>query len=151
MENKIAIPEGWEIDEVRTNEKTIYLKETKKPKWEDFGVISGWYVSSNSKLTDAPFMESCNFNRNIFPTMEEAAACLALSQLCQWRDVYNDGWKPDWRFYREDKYVIYIEHNEISTGLETLRKCVLAFKSEEIRDKFLIDFKDLIEIAKPLL
>lgn len=148
---KFVIPEGWEIDKQKSNEREIYLKEKDKPKWEDFGIISGWYVNSDSKIISSPTMESCDFNKNIFPTATEATACLALSQLLQWRDMYNNGWKPDWRLQHQDKYVIYIEYNEITTGLETLRKSVLAFRSEEIRDKFLIDFKNLIETAKPLL
>lgn len=128
-----------------------YRLEKSKPKWEDFGVISGWYVSSNSELIEYPFMESCAFNKNIFPTIGEAKACLALSQLCQWRDMYNDGWKPDWSDGHENKYTIFFKGDEATKGLDFYYNTVLSFKSEKIRDKFLEDFTDLIETAKPLL
>lgn len=148
---KFVIPEGWEIDKQKSNEREIYLKEKDKPKWEDFGVISGWYVSSNSELIDAAFMESCDSHRNLFPTIEEAKACLVLSQLLQWRDMYNDGWKPDWEDGHENKYTIFFKGDEATKGLDFYYNTVLSFKTEEIRDKFLEDFRDLIEIAKPLL
>lgn len=148
---KFVIPEGWEIDKIRTNEKEIYLKEIKKPKWEDFGIVSGWYVNSDSKIISSPTMESCDFNKNIFPTATEATACLALSQLCQWRDKYNKGWKPDWCVGGENKYTIFFKCDEVTKGLDFYYNTVLSFKSEEIRDKFLEDFTDLIETAKPLL
>lgn len=129
-----------------------YRVKIEKPKWEDFGKVSGYCASPISGLILKKEEElPTNRNKLAFPTKEEAEACLALSQLCQWRDKYNEGWKPDWSFHNERKYTIYIENNEITTGLDFSCKSVLSFKTKEIRDEFLADFKDLIEIAKPLL
>lgn len=75
---------------------------------------------------------------------------VALCQLIQLRDCYNDGWIPDWtKVY--DKYCIYPTKNYICIGINTCVSRILAFKTEAIRDEFLNNFKDLIEIAKHLL
>lgn len=149
---KITPPEGYEIDKEKSTLEQIFFKpiENKKPKWEDFGKINGYWVNSYCEIRDAN-CDSFASNKNVFPTKEEAEACLALSQLCQWRDKYNEGWKPDWKNTTTMKYAIYIFNEEIRKDKTFRAQKVLSFKSEQIRDKFLEDFRELIEIAKPLL
>lgn len=72
-------------------------------------------------------------------------------QLIQLRDVYRQGWTPDWNDGKKIKYIIYYSRN-------TVEKCacykdseILSFQTSEIRDKFLNNFRDLIEQAKELL
>lgn len=122
-----------------------------KPKWEDFGEVEGYRVGEKAMVKWTKYITSFEGNCDVFPSKEEAEACLALSQLCQWRDRYNDGWKPDWNDYESSKYII--EYNEDKIEVDTYESVqrVLAFKSPEIRNKFLEDFQDLIEQAKPLL
>lgn len=152
-ELKIQTPEGYEIDkENSTFEKIVFKKvESKLPKtWKDLEEISGFYIDKYSMVSISYIYNTDEDNRNIFPTREEAEACLALAQLCQLRDRYNDGWKPDW----EDginKYCIYLQGNKIDCGEVHSLHYVLIFKTEELRDEFLENFRDLIEIAKPLL
>lgn len=119
--------------------------------WEDFGKIKGFHINSyTEQIQEVVGTTTDNNYKTVFPTKEEAEACLALSQLLQWRDKYNEGWKPDWNS-KEVKYVIEIIRDEIDKTGIVYGKRVLAFKSIEIRNKFFEDFKDLIEIAKPLL
>ena len=158
MENKelkIEVPQGYEIDkENSTFEKIVFKKVEKElPKsWEDLGEIKGWYVDSFSDLVRYDEGNSDdNDNKNIFPTKEEAEACLALAQLCQLRDKYNDGWKPNWNSMSETKYVLEVSRNIIIKNFYGNRHKILSFKTEELREKFLENFRDLIEIAKPLL
>lgn len=120
------------------------------PKWEDFGRIEGYYITSSSIIDKYSSLNSISSNKNTFPSKEEAEACLALTQLLQWRDKYNEGWKPDWTD-NNPKYVISVYYDEILIQKLFSGNKILAFKSREIRNKFLEDFKDLIEIAKPLL
>ena len=122
-----------------------------KPKWEDFGEMKGCYVGDLSETGTILKCKSTSVNKNLFPTKEEAEACLALSQLLQWRDKYNDGWKPDWNDTKSLKYIIAYFMDEVCINSFSCVQRVLAFKSEEIRDKFLEDFRDLIEQAKPLI
>ena len=158
MENKelkIEVPQGYEIDkEKSTFEKIVFKKVEKElPKsWEELDIVKGFYVDSLSEIAST-VEDTCTkeYNRNTFPTKEEAKACIALAQLCQLRDRYNDGWKPDWKYKGEMKYCIEFFKEKISReNYYSIRK-VLCFKTPELRDKFLENFKDLIETAKPLL
>lgn len=154
-ELKIEVPQGYEINkEKSTFEKIVFKKVEKElPKcWEELGEIKGWYVDSFSDILPC---DKCNSNedtdKNMFPTVEEAEACLALSQLCQLRDRYNDGWKPDWTDDNQFKWNIHVFKDDIYTMANLFVKKVLVFKTQELRDKFLENFRDLIETAKPLL
>lgn len=108
-------------------------------------------MDSNSKVDVFKGCFAKEETKNVFPTRAEAEACLALSQLCQLRDRYNDGWKPDWKNEKELKYVIEIFWDNIVKREYECRYKVLAFKTEELRDEFLKNFRELIWIAKPLL
>ena len=72
-------------------------------------------------------------------------------QLIQLRNVYRQGWTPDWKSYDEIKYSIHAYGGKIERNNFNLANSVISFQSEEIRDKFLNNFKDLIEQAKELL
>lgn len=153
-EFKIQVPEGYEIDrENSTFEKIVFKKlENELPKsWKDLYEVKGWFIDFNSNVVTSGSMRTGDSVKNRFPTKEEAEACLALAQLCQLRDRYNGGWKPNWNSIAETKYVIEIFKNNIVKNLYGGKHRILAFKTEELRDKFLENFEDLIEIAKPLL
>ena len=152
-EMKIQVPEGYEIDkENSTFEKIVFKKiENKLPKkWEDLYEVKGWFVDFHSDVVTSGSMRTGDSVKNRFPTKEEAEACIALAQLCQLRDRYNDGWKPDWK-KDTDKYTIIYSSDKIDTSFSVYSQRILSFKTVELRDKFLENFRDLIEIAKPLL
>ena len=86
----------------------------------------------------------------LFKDKEIAEAYAVLPQLIRLRDEYNGGWKPDW-LETTDKYTIFNISNKIHTSFERNENKILSFKTAKIRDKFLEDHRDLIEIAKPLL
>lgn len=75
----------------------------------------------------------------------------ALRKLIILREYYNEGWQPDWKDDYESKYTILTERDMISREENYVYRRVLSFKSKEIRDKFLEEQIDLLEIAKPLL
>nr|DAV15448.1 MAG TPA: hypothetical protein [Caudoviricetes sp.] len=85
-----------------------------------------------------------------FTKDENYSAFEALRKLTILREYYNEGWQPDWE---DDEWKYFIEYYRGKLSVE--RTCgnnrVLAFKSSEIRDKFLEDQRELLEIAKPLL
>lgn len=153
-EMKIEVPEGFEIDrEKSTFEKIVFKKvERELPKrWEDLYEVKGWFVDSQGDVVTSGDMRTADSVKNRFPTKEEAQACLALSQLCQLRDRYNNGWKPDWKDGNLDKYLIEVRCGELTKTSSNLYQRLLAFKTGNLRDKFLENFRDLIEKAKPLL
>ena len=126
------------------------LAKKQLPKsWEELGEIKGYYVNS-SCLIKTLENEVFNSNRNTFATKEQAEASIALAMLSQLREVYRDGWKPDW-CNGSDKFSIEIYEDKIYCD-NVLGSCqFLSFQSPEIRDEFLENFRDLILTAKPLL
>ena len=157
MENKelkIQAPEGYEIDREKSTFENIVFKkvERKLPKrWEDLYMVKGWFVDFHSNVVTANIMHTADSVKNRFPTKEEAEACLALAQLCQLRDRYNGGWKPDWKDDNQFKWCIDFFQDVVHKTAVLFVRRTLTFKTEELRDKFLENFRELIETAKPLL
>lgn len=89
-------------------------------------------------------------DQNILPDRATAEAVLALCQLIQLRNTYNGDWVPDWDDATE-KYFIEFYKNKITTEIYyNLPSSPLFFKTEELRDEFLRNFRPLIEKLKPL-
>ena len=155
MENKelnIIAPEGYEIDKENSTFEKIVFKKTSNnlPKtWEELKNIYGYYISSSSEITPSCVINASNYTKNIFPTKELAKAALALAQLLQLRDRYNGDNKGF--IFGGNNYCITISSNGISKYFDIYIQQVLAFRTIELRDEFYNNFKDLIEIAKPLL
>ena len=154
MENKelnIIPPVGYEIDkENSTFEKIVFKKITELPKtWEDLKYISGYYISSFCGITHSSSVNGGNYTKNIFPTKELAEAALALAQLLQLRDRYN-GDNKGFIFGKDNYYITFMD-DCIEKSFLFHSQRVLAFRTRELRDEFYKNFKDLIEIAKPLL
>jgi len=154
MENKelnIIAPEGYEIDkENSTFEKIVFKKINELPKtWEDLKYISGAYISALSKVITDDSARTYPSAKNIFPTKELAEAALALAQLLQLRDRYNGDNKGF--IYDKDNYCLAVSANSIFKDWNVYTQRVLAFRTRELRDEFYDNFKDLLEIAKPLL
>ncbi len=149
---KITPPEGYEIDKEASTFEHIVFKPIQKqlPKsWEELDEIKGWYVDTGSGIEDKQ-VGTYRHNRNVFVTEEQAEAAVALAQLTQLREVYRQGWKPDWKD-GSAKDVIEKYSGELVGDSYFNRSFFLAFQSEEVRDQFLKNFKELIEKASPLL
>lgn len=150
---KIEIPVGFEIDHKNSTFQQIVFKkiEKKLPKsWDELGEIKGYYVSSLSDIQEGiADMKCCD--KNYFPSKAEAEAMLAMAQLCQLRDVWNNGWKPDWKNENLRKYVIVQKSGILYESARFCENNPMAFKTEELRYEFFDTFKDLLEIAKPFL
>ena len=86
-----------------------------------------------------------------FTKKENYFAFDALRKLIIFRDYYNQGWQPNWCDYKQTKYIIENYMDEIWTEDGHRTSSILAFKTPEIRDKFLEEQRELLEIAKPLL
>ena len=74
----------------------------------------------------------------------------ALKKLIILREYYNEGWQPDWED-GEEKFSIQVCEGELDTFKSLKLQRVFSFRTEEIRDKFLEEQRELLEIAKPLL
>lgn len=63
----------------------------------------------------------------------------------------NEPWKPNWLDTEQDKFVLYTHNDVICSNRFVLGHNVLAFPTEEMRDMFYENFKELIEQCKELL
>lgn len=75
-------------------------------------------------------------------------------QLLICRDAYwkiAGDWKPDWTKADERKYCIVNTEGNITKWVQKTTNKIFAFPTEEMRDAFYENFKDLIEQCKELL
>ena len=151
---KITPPEGYEVDKEKSTFSEIVFKklEPNLPmSWEELEEVKGYFVHLNSEISGHLMIDkSVAYSRNVFPTKEEAKAMLAMAQLCQLRDRWNDGWKANWK---DDtvNYCIILFENHLAKDSYYRTNRPMVFKTEELRDKFMETFKDLLEEAKPFL
>ena len=112
------------------------------------------YCELNSIDSDKYYISACNHLISIeYPgekslsTMEEAKAILALIQLIRLRDYYNEHSEAT-----PIKYAIVFNRNKIrGCKLNVGENRVLMFNSENLANKFLNNFRNLIEQAKYLI
>ncbi len=152
-QKKITLPKGWEIDKVEGNE--IILKESKEelPKtwFECLCKFKGdlEYIDSSSNIISHDLDGFFPSDENLLPK-GLGKPMLALCKLLICRDVYRQGWKPNWNDNSE-KYSIKNFNNDLDKEGILRSARILSFQSKEIRDKFLENFQDLIEEAKELI
>ena len=136
-----------------TDEEIAYIKKNKpdwfrKTKWEDFGIINGHYNGNTIAISIEATTEA---SKRLWPTKELAAAAKALCQLARYRDDWNEGWVPDWEDAGSVKTSIVFHKNKIETNPSFTISRPLYFKTQELAESFIKEFKDLLEIAKPLV
>ena len=160
MKKEIEIPEGKIL--VKVDEETYKVIDENRvlPKtWEEYCEThpdkNGWWfidlMSNVCEIAPSKMTRDTLSDRNILSSKEQAEAFLALMQLVQLRDCYNeyDDFPTDkkYRFAivrQEDKIVI--DRNETSS-----MQRVLVFRNEDLAHFFLANFRDLIETAKELI
>lgn len=117
--------------------------------WEDritaYGTrfVPGWYLGANSVYKET---NEENTDRSTFKTEKQAKSALAYAQLTQLMALpeYNGDWVPDWN---DDniKFIIGRFGNIIDVDNYLKLHHFIAFKSEEIRDKFFENNLDLLK------
>ena len=152
---KLTIPEGWEFDKLENGEIILKTKEPVLPATlndccleleemeallEDGGIEPRLYTGDYRPVNGILIPEGMG------------KPMLALCQLLICRNAWWKvlDWKPDWED-DECTYSIDYYRGKILKSKSTGINHILAFPTEETRDKFLETFKDLIEEAKELL
>ena len=95
-------------------------------------------------MNDSVFLTEGNYYTNLDTCAE------ALKKLILLRDYYNEGWQPDWND-NTTKYSIEVEVGEIVGRNHHCNARIMSFKTNDVRNKFLEEQKELLETAKPLL
>lgn len=155
-ELKIQIPEGQEIDwsESAKQEKIVFKKIDNKPRsWEEYcsNLKEGFYFGLHGEKKYLKYGNTdCESMKTFFLDPYDPKAFEALMQLMSLRQAWVGDWEPDWSDdstkwnignYLEAPCVY--ERGGISTPL--------SFPTKEMAEDFLNTFRDLLEIAKPLI
>lgn len=162
-EKTMPVPEGWEFDHLDERGNIVLKKKKELPKtWteclhivNEVELITDEDSSIDSFSIASEEANGCIYgsdtNFNLLP-QGLGKPMLALFQLLVCRNAWwkQLGWKPDWTG-RNEYYCITNYNGVIDTPTYSLQNTILAFPSEDIRDKFLDTFRDLIEEAKGLL
>ena len=153
-EIKINVPKGYEIDKGKSTFENIVFKEINKlpSSWYELKEVEGFFIISCGKVleTENSVMAITN-NKNVFKTKEQAEASIALAELSQLRDVYRQGWEPNWSDIYSKKYCVDFFDEEIKIYDYRNTNHFLSFQDRETAELFLENFRDLIEKAKPLM
>lgn len=133
----LPIPEGWEFAGYENGEVKIRKVEPELP--TDYERALGAVKVSE-----------------IRPLLVPSGMHGAVSALCKlliYRNAWWQklGWRPDLCDSLVTKYIIYNWEGRVATDITAKERYILAFPTEEVRDKFAETFKDLIEEAKELL
>lgn len=142
---RIALNEGFELKEENGN-FFVCRKEVEYPKtYEECCEVLGLNPLFGMKMLGE----------------EESTLYFNFIDLVRCRNAYwkiaeeqmelGKPWEPDWRNSDEDKYCIEYSYGRINQVTTNIYNYILAFPTEEMRDTFYENFKDLIEKCKELL
>ena len=149
------IPEGYEIDKEKSNERKIVLKKIEDKRANSWKEYCDMMKGKDSYVVDKyGNVHTTNFSEapvvGEFEDKEEAQVFAAFSRLLKLRKNWIGDWKPDWT-NDESKYTIINEGNLFVSSLNVAVSSPMSFPTEEMRDKFAETFTDLLVIAKPFL
>lgn len=152
-----SVPEGYEIDKEQSNEHKIVLKKIEDKRadsWKEYcekmkGKSSYYFIVDFDEIRTSKFGRIPVLSE--FEKRKDTEAIAAFCKLIMLRKDWIENWEPDWTNNEEVKFDICATDNRIVTGACYLTSRSLSFPTEEMRDKFLDTFRDLLEQAKPLL
>ena len=147
-ELKIEVPQGYEIDRQKsTFEKIIFKKIPENPKtWEEYCKLTKGSYSNYASTTNMVNKDRYTGAYNEFTTNERAEQFIALGKLLQLRDYW----------VKRSKFKDAIGIFTWSDGLIVTNNCdindfALTYPTQEMADKFITCFRDLIKQASPLV
>lgn len=150
---KLIAPRGYTIKNATTNGNSLIIEYIKnKPQ----------YPKTFQECYALKYNGQINLNIGcdiLHGAYSEQLECLQNLLIC--RDVYwkiggnemglSKPWKPSWNNDTQFKYIITCSENNIIKDTYTAKNCILAFPTEEMRDAFFENFKNLIEKCKEFL
>jgi hypothetical protein len=133
-----------------------YEKQNELPKtWEEFCKINTMgdkrFYLYNGDIIGTSVSQSIFRDTTLIESVEKAQAFRALMQLLQLRKTYVKDWEPDWTDHTCRKYNIAVDGKHITIFDAVCCQRALSFPTSKLAEQFFTNFKDLLEIAKPLL
>ena len=150
---KIEIPYG---KKAVIKDRTIIIEDIPLPKtWEEY--VEN-YPNIQTEKDCAYCIRFDIINRNRSPkrcktdcnTLGIAEGIIALQQLLQLRDVYRQGWRPDWEDINEPKFSIVIKGDDLDIDEDYIHQSILCFPTLDIARDFMYNFERLIGMAHNL-
>ena len=155
---EIEVPDGkkavWKDNKIIFEDIKHQLPKTWKEFCENYKLNKDeFFIDSGSEICKSPYDNSRDkdSDANVLPSKQAAEAHLALMQLHQLRDCYNDNWHCDWNNEYKKNAVIIRSHGELKIRAEWAITTFLTFKSIEIAREFLTNFRELIGQAGDLI
>ena len=157
---EIEVPDGKEA--VWKDGKVVFedIKPQLPKTWEEF-------CKQNPVRETEYFLNNCCYliiatekggrirseetDKNLLPSKQAAEAHLAYMQLHQLRDVWREGWVPDWTNELQSKYIIYNYKGELTTMCYSKASRFLSFQDEKRAKEFFECFSGLIKMAGDLI
>ena len=125
--------------------------------WEEFCnnySVKGkeYYIAVDCTFSEiGSCSRSSDRDKNILPSKEAVKAHLAYMQLHQLRDCYRQGWVPDWSDGKQCKWCICFNTDRFTIKCNFNYSQFLSFQSQDIAQKFLNNFQELIKLAGDLI
>lgn len=160
---EIEVPDGKKA--VWKDNKIVFedIKPPLPKTWDEFCeqnlIKRGEYFLNSFSTSEQGTCETIRHkdsDRNILPNKQSTEQHLVLMQLHQLRDCYRQGWIPNLTD-KSDKYCIRWHYNLDTKSIEFIIlnfshvSTFLSFPTKELADKFLTNFRDLIEQAGDLI
>ena len=86
-----------------------------------------------------------------FADKETLEAFNAFAKLLKLHKVWIGDWQPDWKTYKDEKYIIATKRGEIDFRSTWVNSSPMCFPTKGMRKLFGLYFRELLEKAKPLL
>ena len=143
-----VIPDGYEFDYIKEGFQTEIILKPKKPTYpKDFDEccnILGIEDRENGY---------CGYEYELLGEFQKLYICRnAYWNIAGEEMGLDKPWEPDWNDSTQHKFGLYTLGNEIiCINLQVLKNIILVFPTEEMRDAFYVNFKDLIEQCKEFL
>ena len=157
MEKTITfnIPEGYVIDKENSTSDNIVLKRiesTRLKTWEEY---CDKMKGKNSYFMTCGYIHPAHFLAepvlSEFTTKEDVEIFAAYSKLLKLRKYWVGDWEPDWTDMGQLKFTIINQRNKVLDCVNDRTSHSMSFPTKEMRDEFLVCFKDLLEKAKTLI
>ena len=143
----VPIPKGYEFAGIDDNKQHVVFEKVKPQYPKTYGECCRVLELTNLELPTASGYGAIEI---------EALQQLLICRNAYWK-LYGEQtelgkpWEPDWSTEDEIKYVIEVYRNNVRTNSQGYSNTILAFPTEEMRDAFYENFKELIEECKELL
>lgn len=131
-EEKPKLPTSWdEYCEQMRGKDSYWFKEVE-------GEIKPKFFSSEPYLSE-------------FEDKEMLEAFIAFAKLLKLHKVWIGDWQPNWKTYKDEKYIIATKRGEIDLRSTWVNSSPMCFPTKGMRKLFALYFRELLEKAKPLL